>query len=250
MNIVENTSQCYINGWMRNVRLTNNQDICQDCVNEIKVLKEKTSSKLHLIKAVRDKFGLGLRDAKEIAEGVTLIVNLEESKAQEKDYITNKTITNSSVHQFVYDLINRENIPFFIGGSTRWGWTRVNSDLDVFLLIEESHEDCLSSYPHTVNCLMNNFARKYSLNERHDGNYPSSIFHYESRILGVDIDFLIFHNKEEFEQLKNEHEELEKYISSWQKETKQKLMYFLTVASLSGKDKYRLLIKEMHKEYN
>lgn len=146
-----------------------------------------------------------------------------------------------SAQKFIEDILEYENIPYFRGGSREFGWESENSDFDYFLLINEEMNN--DYYGFTMNKSIN-FKHTYGLTEKENQNYPGH-YHFETNILGVEFDLIVFNSPMEWEYLKNQHEQIKKYLTSLRESTRYILFKTLKLSGLPGKDKYRLVRRLM-----
>ena len=159
---------------------------------------------------------------------------------------SNYTIWNSAERpqkiitalNIIQDIILKDHI-FFMGGGHRFGWATSNSDLDLFIYEDKPtvpHTDIEHYYnngePYPSDSISSVARLIYS-----ESRYPGQ--HWNTNIFNVSVDLLIFYDFDEYNNLYNEHNIIEKLLVN-----NPVLQQYLKFSEgIAGKSKYKVLKK-------
>lgn len=132
-----------------------------------------------------------------------------------------KTIIEDKLRSF------GDKFDFFLGGSRRFGWDNVDSDLDYMVLFRGSDED-----EYFLNVISNLGAI------RQTSNYGNQ--HWRTFVFGVQVDLIVFfiNSIEQYKNLRIEHTLIEKEIWCFPPKVNQ-LLSLLHAQGVPGKQIYR-----------
>ncbi len=128
-----------------------------------------------------------------------------------------------------------KDMEFFLGGSRRFGYHNEGSDYDFFIYLPKVG-DVLSVELY--------FARFFGATSVRSSQYQGK--HYRARVLGTQVDLILYGDKPTFDVLLLEHEKLSSFL-----ENQPTLVHYLTINDVGRDDvshgafRYRALVKVM-----
>tara|TARA_Y100000310_G_C20668865_1_gene809144 strand:+ start:581 stop:1090 length:510 start_codon:yes stop_codon:yes gene_type:complete len=143
---------------------------------------------------------------------------------------------SDQVTRIIEDELNDLSLPFFWGGSRRWGFNSFLSDYDIFVLGGKYEEGVYSFNYILPEGLDLNLVRASRFTDQ-DSIYPLGSTHFETTLFNRDIDMLFFEdsNRRSFEELRLEHEQVDLYCQSHQ-----------LIISLIARIKHKMTSKEAY----
>jgi chlorite dismutase len=143
-------------------------------------------------------------------------------------------------------------VKYFLGGSCRFGYETDRSDLDVFIYIGPAWnpESLLDFLNGDTNALIRTFLNLLAstpdvIRKPYHGVGDCHVLTW---ILGQQVDVILFTNKDNFENLKQEHARVETYLQNYPEVVNLfKGMCFTEEYSL-GQEKYRAIIARLKEE--